>query len=142
MEKIFSIVLIFTFIFLTTPFVSSYGDDSIEVEVSAGRYNQQIGFEIIKINIVNNRQMDITVYYDYYFDRVYGMGIPQFYFENTTVASSGFKEIIINVKDGIAGSWYPIRIFNFDLKVKAEDVQIEKKGFTFRQWVILWDPIF
>jgi hypothetical protein len=120
----------------------SYCNDSIEIEVSAGRNNRQIGFEIIKINIVNNKQKDITVYYDYYFDPFYGMAFPQFYFENTTVSSLESKEIIINVKDSIADSWYPIRIFNFDLKVEAEDFQIEKKGFTIRQWVILWDPIF
>lgn len=82
---------------------------------------------------MNNKQEDITVYYDYYFDRVYSPEIPQFYFENTTVVQLESKEIIINVKDSIADSWSPIRIFNFNLKIEAENVQIEKNGFTLRK---------
>lgn len=39
MKKIFSIVLIFAIIFLTTPLVTSYGDNSIEIEVSTGWNN-------------------------------------------------------------------------------------------------------
>jgi hypothetical protein len=141
MKKLFLILLICGLIFLPTPLVASYNDDLIEIEVSAGQNNRQIGFKIINIDVVNNRQDNITVYYDYCFDSAYGMAIPKFYFENTTVASSESKDIIINVKDSIGDGWHPIIIYNFDLTVSAEEVQIEKKGFIFRQFVILWDPI-
>ena len=53
----------------------------------------------------------------------------------------GAKEIIINIKEGIGDGWHPIILYNFDLEVNAEMVQVEKKGFIFRQFVVLWNPI-
>ena len=142
MKKLFSIVIIFSFIFVPITLANAYNYDSFEINISAGLDNRQFGFEIIKINIVNNLEEEIIVNYDYYFDRIYGMGIPQFYFKNSTIGPLESKDIIINVKDSIASSWYGLKIFNFNLKVKVDDIQIEKKGITIRQFVLLWDPIF
>ena len=142
MNKLNSIVIIFLFIFVSIPLATANNYDSVEINISAGLHNRQFGFKIIKINIVNNLEEEIIVNYDYYFDSIYGMAIPQFYFKNITIKALESKDIIINVKDSIASSWYGLKIFNFDLKVKVDDIQIEKKGLTIRQFVLLWDPIF
>ena len=142
MKKLLSLLIIFLFIFVSIPLVTGCHHDSIEINISAGLHNRQIGFEIIKINIINKLEEEIIVNYDYYFDSIYGMAIPQFYFENTTIKALKSKDIIINIKDSIASSWYGLKIFNFDLKVIVDDIQIEKKELTIKQFVLLWDQIF
>ena len=141
MRNIVTIFLVSAFLFLTLPSVVGFDDDSIEIEVTAGQQNRQIGFGIITLHIVNSKPENITVKYDYYFDCVYGMAIPNFIFENTTVGPLESKDIIIHVKEGIGDGWYPIILYNFHIEVTVEYVQFDKKGLCYRQFVVLWDPI-
>lgn len=136
--KIFYIVLIIAFIFPTASIVSSLGDDLIEIQVTIGQNKGQIGFGIITIDIKNNKSEEVMVYYNSTFDRVYSMEIPQFYFEKTIVPPGKSKEIVLDVKERIGSSWYPIIIFNVDIIVETEDVSIEKTGLAIRKLIIFF----
>ena len=134
--QILSLLMIITF--FITPNCLGLDNTDVEVEITAGPNGKQFGYGIITINITNNNPDEILVYYNTTFDRIYSMEIPNFYFEQTTIAPNESKEIVLDIRERIGSSWYPIIIFEIDIDIEFDGVRIEKDGIAYRQFVWLF----
>jgi len=135
--KIIIFAIILMIIITTATNVISKNNDLLEVNVKVGKNNDFIGYEIITVNIINHKSEEVLVYCNSTFDRIYGMEIPQFYFEQMIISPNESKEIIYNVKERIGSHWRPINIFNVHINVESEDFTIQKNIFAFRELLII-----
>ena len=141
MKKIYCYYIAILFMsIISIPIFASPLNNDVVINISSGKNGKNIGFGIT-IEVFNNKDEEILIYYNYIIDRIFSMEMPFLHFNTTTIKSGeNFREHI-SINYATYSTPYRPKIYkvHFYVSIKdINDIKYEKHGRAIKELVIFF----